>query len=381
MRIVVVTSATLPPREGIGYYVENLARQYVRLGHDVKIVSRKGKFRGGDSLSSEISRIELSPIPIPPFHVDAMELQLKCILGDLAPRPDLIHYHSPLVPCIRSDIPTVVTFHSPMQSGVSAMEHSSMHYVASTLMLKVSSLRHEKKLLEYADAVTTVSDSVTKAICSPPYSAEKLKVETIGNGVDTEYFTPDERRREDKSVFWAGRLAPGKGIEDLVKIAHEAMAIDPETRFRVAGEGPLREHLARSLKKHGLQRSVALLGHLQTSEMVEEYQRASILLITSHYEGMSTVMLEAMSCETPCLCTRVGSALEVIRDGDNGYLVNSGSAQEVAERISMILGQRSHVRELIGKKARETVVKNHCWPVIGQKYQNTLMRITKAEVK
>ncbi len=69
-----------------------------------------------------------------------------------------------------------------------------------------------------------------------------------------------------------------------------------------------------------------------------------------------------MACGTPCIGSKVGGIPDIIRDGENGFLVNPADPEQLAEKISLLL-QAKDLREEIGGKGRKFVEENYSWNV------------------
>src|SRR3972149_2875368 len=113
MHIGMVTSAKLPPEEGIGQYVWNLSRHLVAQGHRVDVITR-GSWRGltrEDSCGGTVWRPPF--LPLYPFHVHFHGLFVNWLVRTLADEVDIFHVHSPLPPVLKMGCPVVVTVHTP----------------------------------------------------------------------------------------------------------------------------------------------------------------------------------------------------------------------------------------------------------------------------
>lgn len=371
MRICLVTSARIPPIEGIGMHVHSLSCELTKRGHDVIIFSK-----GNNEKPTDVKMLghcgALQPVPhpyLPPFHSDIYGFFVRRFLERLQRAPDILHIHSPLVPNISNHIPTISTFHSPMNSGVGKMEQADMRYVASKMMLIASSRRIEKSLAECSKLVTVVSDSVGREMRQRPYNVSTERIRVMGNGVDHRFFVPDDSRLQRKRIFWAGRLDSGKGLYDLANCAARVIPSDKEISFRVAGDGPLRRRLENLVARLEISERFKILGRLDRRQMLEEYQSAELFLLTSHYEGLPTTVLEAMACGTPCLSTSIGGVRDLIKDDENGFLVTVGDIASMAEKLLDILADPARIKG-VSKEARNVIIKRFCWESLAVRYES-----------
>jgi glycosyltransferase involved in cell wall biosynthesis len=114
------------------------------------------------------------------------------------------------------------------------------------------------------------------------------------------------------------------------------------------------------VQKIGLHNNVLFLGYVSRTKLIETYQNATVQVIPSHYEGLPTVLLEAMSCGVPVVATDIGGNKEVIKSGVNGLLVPSKSPEELSKAITRLLNDAS-LRENIGRAARNTIETHYTW--------------------
>ncbi len=191
-----------------------------------------------------------------------------------------------------------------------------------------------------------------------PMLAERLI--TIHNGVDLEMFAPRLRDREAGVRRRALRIADErlvalliggewerKGLEPLIR----ALALAPGWTVVVAGEGDWRSYqgLADSL---GVSEAVRWLG--VTSDVQLLYQLADAFVLPSSYETFSLVTFEAAASGLPILATPVSGVRELVRDGENGFLIGRDSAG-IAESLRK-LGEDAALRKKLGQAARESAL-------------------------
>ena len=98
-----------------------------------------------------------------------------------------------------------------------------------------------------------------------------------------------------------------------------------------------------------------------SAELLEQYAQVDIVCLPSTHEGMSNVMLEAMSCGKIVLASAVGGALDVLRDRENGFLFNPRDPASFAQALHAAVAALSDGANEIGKVARETVSNDFSW--------------------
>ena len=139
-------------------------------------------------------------------------------------------------------------------------------------------------------------------------------------------------RPEEPPVLCAvGRLAPEKDYATLLRafrLVHEQQP----SRLIILGEGPLRSDLESLIKEFGIAESVSLPGH--TENPYPYMANSAVFVLSSAWEGLPTVLIEAMAFGTPVVSTDCpGGASEILEDGHHGQLVKVGDAQALANAI------------------------------------------------
>jgi glycosyltransferase involved in cell wall biosynthesis len=360
---IAMVNATFPPEEGIGYYVYNLSQQLLERGHTVTVVCR-GRYRSERSTLDGITVIKAPLIPVYPFHMDVHGIFVNRILRSMKDELDLIHAHEPLTPVVKSDTPLVSTIHTSVIEDAKQMDQGSLGELLYSLTARVSSRRIIQSQADRSAKVATVAASVAEEL-REYYGLDAVSV--VGNGVNPEEFSPVETEPEQPYLLYVGRLGHRKGVEDLIDAAENVLSTH-EIRLKVVGKGPLREKLTEMTRERGIHDRVDFLGHVDRDRLVELYQRATVHVIPSHYEGLPTVLLEAMACGRPVVATAVSGSLDVIEDGSNGVLVPARSPDRLATAVSELLDDPDR-RDRLGHAARETVLAEYTWEAIADEYE------------
>ncbi|MDF3129232.1 glycosyltransferase family 1 protein [Kiritimatiellaeota bacterium B1221] len=170
-----------------------------------------------------------------------------------------------------------------------------------------------------ADRILTVSESSAKDVQERLGLAGKgpEKTRVVYNGLDPVFYEAHQVPRHDPpEILYVGRLDPYKNVPQLVSAFAEARRELPRgTRLRVIG--PPDERYPEAM---ALARSLDLFpymdweGHVEFPTLVEAYRRASVLVLSSEYEGFGLPVAEAMACGTPVICSNASSLPEVAGD-------------------------------------------------------------------
>jgi glycosyltransferase involved in cell wall biosynthesis len=313
-----------------------------------------------------ITIFKASFFPLYPFHVKLHGMFINSLLKSLEPELTLIHLHSPLVPPINTKLPIVTTIHTLMKIDSKYHEARDPYSLAEKVQSMYFSPYVESKLLKISNKLTVVTPTVAEELRE--YGVNPKTVTTVWNGVDEKRFYPvHDRVLTDKYVLYTGILRARKGLFDLLDCAEQVCSVDPTVKFVISGTGPFFGKVESEIQRKGLHEKVILPGYVTRAKLIELYQNATIHVVPSHYEGLPTVLLEAMACGLPVVATDIGGNREVISNGVNGFLVPPKTPKVMAETILNLLGDNG-LRERTGKAARKTIEKQYTWDKIADHF-------------
>lgn len=153
-------------------------------------------------------------------------------------------------------------------------------------------------------------------------------------------------------VVSVGRLVPWKGMPGLVDAMARVRERIPDAILVIAGDGPERDSLERFTHVR-LGEAGRVLGPLSHADTLALIKDADVFVLNSTYEGLSHLLIEALSLGKAVIATDVGGNPELVEDGKNGLLVPSGDREALQGALEHLLGTPKH-RELLGAKAVET---------------------------
>ena len=361
-----ITRELPPDSGGIGYYVYNLSRKLIERGNNVTIITRGSKARFGQEVVEEIEVFRVPFFPVYPFHIWVHGFFIKMLFKSIGSKFDIVHMHSPLVPPIKTSVPIITTVHTPSKIDAKYHEILDFYSLAERVQSAVLYPPFESKLFSISESINAVSFSVASELRT--YGLDIRKIAVVGNGVDEKTFTPNKNRDfSQKYVLYTGVLRARKGLFDLVNCAEQVCKVNSTVKFVICGTGPFLSKLENEIQRRGLNGRVLLLGRVKRSKLIQLYQNATIHVVPSHYEGLPTVLLEAMSCGLPVVATNIGGNREVISNGSNGFLVPPKNPKVMGEVILKLLDDEG-LRERTGKAARKTIENYYTWDKIATNF-------------
>lgn len=156
---------------------------------------------------------------------------------------------------------------------------------------------------------------------------------------------------DDECVFiFAARLTKRKRLEDLLKAVAE---VKRNCSVLVIGDGPERERLEGFCREKNIKSVWA--GFVQPLEVTKYYSAADVFVIISDYDPSPKALNEAMNFSLPVIATSViGTARDLVSEGDNGFLVDVGDVKRIADKIAFLSENRQE-RERMGARSGEIV--------------------------
>lgn len=152
-----------------------------------------------------------------------------------------------------------------------------------------------------------------------------------------------------------GRLSPQKAPQDFVKAAAVVLREIPNAVFLYVGDGPLRNEVEELIHELGISENIILAG-LRT-DVPELLAVMEIFVLSSLWEGLPRVFLEAMSAGLPIVATNVDGASQAIKDGQNGFLIPPGDYIALARKILKLAGDPQLIEEM-GKTSQQLMHSN-----------------------
>jgi glycosyltransferase involved in cell wall biosynthesis len=230
---------------------------------------------------------------------------------------------------------------------------------------------HERRGLELAgarlsnrlaDCVTTNANAVRDFVHDRE-ACPLDKMVVIPSGIDTDRFAPlpngDYKSRigiapERPMVGVVTRMRVRKGVEEFLRAMAVVRERIPSACAAVVGEVTLDASLTALVRELGLEGHLHLLG--QRSDMPEVLSAMDLFVLSSHDEGMSNAIIEAMAMQKPVVATDVGGTGEVVQPGRTGLLVPPKDVAALAQAIAQLLTAPGDTVAAMGASARALAV-------------------------
>lgn len=178
---------------------------------------------------------------------------------------------------------------------------------------------------------------------------DNVKVRKITNSVNEVNNNLGKSPLSEKVIITAGRLDWVKGYDLLIKAFIYVVNKHPDWKLKIFGSGKERKKLTNLILEKKLYNNVFLMG--STKELAKELMKSSIFVVSSRMEGFGLVIAESMQCGVPVVsfdCPHGPS--EIIRDGEDGILVENGNVQKLGEAINNLI-ENEKLRKEMGRRA------------------------------
>ncbi len=229
-------------------------------------------------------------------------------------------------------------------------------------------------ILKFAQKVVSVSNVINDDLLKKGLNKDRLQV--IDNGIPLENFSRkfpvDQIRAEfgekpnERAVLIAGRLSVEKGHDIFLKAAARVIDKSKDVKFIIVGDGPLSENLKQLTKDLKLSDYTVFTGIRK--DMPAIYASCDIMVNSSYNEGLPMTILEAMASHLPIIATNVGGVGKVIKNQENGILLEPGNAETLADAILELTGNGQKRKEF-AQKAYQLVCERYSDQRMADQYQ------------
>jgi glycosyltransferase involved in cell wall biosynthesis len=349
------------PALHVAYLSEGLRRR----GYETTLVAG-GVGRGEESMAFVAERLGVPVTTLPGLHREISPLRDLVATFRLArimraERPHILHTHTAKAGAIgrlaavlagRARPPIVVhTFHGHVLRGYFGRTRSGIFR------------RVERRLARVTDALVAVSPEVRDDLVALGVAApEKFAVVRLGIELDERVAGSAAARAATRRVLgvadarflvgWIGRMTGVKRTEDVLRAFKLLRDRDVDACLCMVGDGPDRGRVERLASQLGIMRDCFFTGYQE--EIGPFFGAFDVFVLPSGNEGTPVTAIEALAAGCPVVATRVGGIPDVVRDGEDGFLVEPGAVEELADRL-VRLASDPDLRAALGAAGRRRV--------------------------
>lgn len=177
-----------------------------------------------------------------------------------------------------------------------------------------------------------------------------------------------------------GRLHPVKNQKFLIDAFRLFVKKNMNAKLIIVGRGQMENELRSLVNHHKIADNVIFTGYLKLEDVYEVLFLTDIYAMTSHSEGFSESLVQAMACGKPSVVVDIPSFKEAITDGRDGLIADRDDANEFAAKLEF-LSSSPHLRNKYGQMARDKAEKMYNMDTISSKYEIVIKHLGKPETK
>jgi 1,2-diacylglycerol 3-alpha-glucosyltransferase len=380
MKIAMFTNTYLPHVGGVARAVRTLENALRDHGHEVRVVAPEYREAVEDPQVLRVPAIQnfngsdfSLRLPVPNIVRDFMEKF----------RPDLIHSHHPFLlgdsalrEAWKMDVPIIFTHHT--------LYERYTHYVPlDTPVLKRVAIQLATEYGNLCSRVIAPSESIKRLLLERGVTKP---VDVIPTGINVGFFASGNGARfrasadippDAKVIGHLGRLAFEKNLTFLAGAVARCLSHTPDGIFLIVGDGDARDCLLAQLAEAGVGAQVRMAGKRSGPELADAYRAMDCFVFASQSETQGLVIAEAMAAGNPVVALDGPGVREIVRDGHNGYLLDSRASEvEFAAALQALLEDATGLQRM-AEAARLTAndyATGHCIQRLLDCYGKTIAR-------
>ncbi|MCO6500961.1 MAG: glycosyltransferase [Vicingus serpentipes] len=248
----------------------------------------------------------------------------------------------------------VVIFNSPkdLKLGGKAAKKAGVPKIVYRrgIAVEVKKSKRNENLFKHLVTHFIFNSEATKSLLTKNFNGvlEGKKSAVIYNAIEFKGIQQQQIVNERIVIGNAGRLVEQKGQHYLIEIAKGLNEKGVDFEILIAGDGPLHDSLKQEIARNNLADQIKLLGFI--SDMTPFMNQVDIFVSTALWEGFGFVLAEAMAARKPVLGFDLSSNPELIKDGENGFLIPPKSIAVFVEKLILLMNDEK-LRKQMGENA------------------------------
>ena len=344
MRKLKIGITCYPTVGGSGVIATELGKMLAERGHEIHFITSSVPFRLNKIYPTvffhEVEVNNYSVFQYPPYDI-ALASKMADVIKE--EKLDVLHVHYAIPHAVCAVL-------ARDMCGENIGIVTTLHGTDISVLGEDSTLQQSIKYgIDRSDIVTTVSDALKVETYE---RIETIKpIETIYNFVDEEVFHPMDGsklkqqfgiREDERVLIHISNFRKIKNIPDIIDAFMKVREAMP-AKLLLVGDGPEKHRVMDKLRDMPYKSDVLFLG--KQENIAELFSISDLKLLLSEKESFGLVLLEAMACGVPGIGTNIGGIPEVIEHGTNGYLVELGDVDAVAQYAIELLSDEDKLTQ------------------------------------
>lgn len=282
----------------------------------------------------------------------------------LVDRPDLVHIHSSFGPSFYRKLPFIYMAswaHKPIINHIHGADFSIFYEQADEKKKRLIKLVYEK-----CSRLIALSDEWKERL-GRIVSEDKIVIIENYSILHKDALDERQNRKTNNTVLFLGELGHRKGCYDIPYVIGKVAKRIPEVKFILAGAGSAQDegNILQLIKENNVEKNVEFPGWVRSDRKDRLLREADVFFLPSYNEGMPMSILDAMGYGLPIVSTRVGGIPKIVVNGLNGYCLEPGDIEKMANAIIDVLNNPS-----MGEESIEIICEKYSFDLHLQKLVN-----------
>ncbi len=357
MKITLLAEKYTPDIGGLAISAERLARLLASAGHCVRVFAPTSSLSASEARTLSSGNVRVTRFGARKRADDTLVDWFERLIGEHKREPfDILHaYFLTKAGFVAAYAGNYLNLPSVVSARGNDLERA---------IFDPSRFAHTLYTLQHASAVTTNANELARKAQALVHG---LEVTVIPNGIDPEHFKPLSRNKllaeslglikeEARVIGFAGELREKKGLRSLLSAYAQVNQKEPAMLLIVGGiRAGEDEQDFEEFKLFNPDARIIVTGFVPQNDLPEYYSLMDVFVHPSLRDGLPNALLEAMACEKAIVATAVGGIPDAVTDRENGRLVQTNAAAELAESIEELLSDEI-LRKKLGSAARQSII-------------------------
>jgi glycosyltransferase involved in cell wall biosynthesis len=221
----------------------------------------------------------------------------------------------------------------------------------------------EHGIYEHATINFTWSSNISKSIIEQYHiPANKVVFAGVGSNIDTQNLSLDNDNYHNKNILFVGIDWKRKGGPDLLNAFQEVLKKHPDAHLTIVGSVP----------EHNIS-NCETIGKISIDKVGKYFSKASIFCLPTTMEPFGVAFIEALYHKLPIVATNIGAIPDFVKSGENGYLVEPGDVQALAQSLDSLLCDPIMCKAF-GQKGYARAIANYSWDKVAEKMSNAIRK-------
>ncbi len=382
MRILYASAVNIGTEKGSSVHFLNLAHALQSKGHEVIVVAR-GRPACGRANGLRVYSTPETPVPKAKTLLDDLLLILMIVRLTISTHFDILYHRD--IPLANRwarllGIPSIVEV-----DGIYVDELRAAGMTEPVLRLY---RYREMQVVRGAHKIICVTEGIRDQLVSR-YGVHRNRCIVVPNATNTELFRPRSKsecqrqvglKPENYNIGFVGAFQPWVDFELLLTAIKSLRDQNIPVHLTLVGDGPKYEEVKQQVKRHGVTGSVQLTGHAPHKEVpcwigAFDVTVAPFKRIRNERIGLSPLKLfEYMACARPVVATALPGITETIQAAQAGLLYPIGDTNMLTQHL-LSLYHDVGLRETMGRRGREYVVKYHSWNSVAERVESIMLEL------